>query len=288
MDVIEYWGKPTASLDWCEKNYVVCNYIAEFWNTMTSMVIALLGFVGCYLTRREKLETRFTVLYAIIAVVGLGSTAFHGTLLIENQLLDELPMLWGMLAWIYIINTMRSPKGPISAKDRSLAVKLVLFGVTWTVSSPWVHQIPILFQALFVSTVMYCVYNLHRFYHICENTTARRLYVIYNCSVVVGALIWIIDNEACNILHEVFGQFWWHKYVGSLHGYWHLLMACNVYAGPVFGSIIRSQVMNFASELRWWFGIVPYVATQDLKGKLEKFSLDGADYAPLRAGQREW
>jgi len=282
MDTIDYWGTPTASVDWCEKNYVVCNYIAEFWNTMTSMVIALLGLVGCYLTRREKMEQRFTVLYAIITVVGLGSVAFHGTLLIEHQLLDELPMLWGMLGWVYIINTMLSPKSISLPKDRLLAKRLLVFGLGWTLCAPWVHRIPIIFQALFVGLVLYCVYNLHRFYRQCENKTARQLYVVYNFSVIVGALIWLADNEACNVLHEVLGGFWWHKYVGSLHGYWHLLMAANVYAGPVFGAIVRCQLMAAPCELRWWLGVVPYAGTQGLK------ELKEPSPGPTRAGQREW
>lgn len=31
-----YWGPPTASNDFCEENYVVTYYIAEFWNVITS------------------------------------------------------------------------------------------------------------------------------------------------------------------------------------------------------------------------------------------------------------
>ena len=37
VDVDEgFWGKPTSLIDWCEENYVVTTYIAEFWNTIRS------------------------------------------------------------------------------------------------------------------------------------------------------------------------------------------------------------------------------------------------------------
>ncbi len=28
--LVGVWGKPTSTLDWCEENHVVSNYVAEF------------------------------------------------------------------------------------------------------------------------------------------------------------------------------------------------------------------------------------------------------------------
>jgi dihydroceramidase len=262
MAEVPYWGIPTASVDWCEKNYEVCAFIAEFWNTLTSGLIALYGLVGCYLTFRERLEHRFTFLYFIIVLVGLGSVAFHGTLQLEYQLLDELPMLWGMMGWIYVIKAMESPNKQ-TQEDKRLVRSLSVAGVAWSLAAPWIHFYwPVVFQAVFVLLVLFCLYHLHKYYRQCKNPTARRLYVIYNFSVAVGAILWLIDKEACNILHEVFGQYWWHQYVGSFHGYWHTLMAANVYVGPVFAATMRTQILEIPSAIHWWGGVFPYVKLQ--------------------------
>ncbi len=88
-----FWGEVTSSVDWCERNYVVTPYIAEFWNTISNILIFLGGVYGLYRARKSKLETRFYVLFFLIAVIGLGSALFHGTLQHNAQQLDETPML---------------------------------------------------------------------------------------------------------------------------------------------------------------------------------------------------
>ena len=96
-----YWGPVTATADFCEPNYETSHYVAEFWNTVTSVPICLVGLSGVLLCRAQKLGPEQTVCYTVIGVVGIGSVAFHATLLRTGQVLDEVPMLWGAVTMCY-------------------------------------------------------------------------------------------------------------------------------------------------------------------------------------------
>ncbi len=89
-----FWGPPTSTVDWCEANYVVSHYVAEFWNTVSNIGLLVLGIYGVRMCLREGLAVRvdLLLLFGLIAVVGLGSAAFHATLLKTSQQLDETPM----------------------------------------------------------------------------------------------------------------------------------------------------------------------------------------------------
>src|SRR5262245_39770729 len=94
-----------ASVDWCEPNYVVTPWVAEWWNTVSSVPIAGLGAFGLWRWSRSGpgREARFALGYALLAIVGLGSIAFHGTLLKAAQACDELPMIFCGLSYAYVL-----------------------------------------------------------------------------------------------------------------------------------------------------------------------------------------
>lgn len=103
-----YWGKVTADYDWCERNYVVTPYIAEFWNCISSVGVLLAGIYFLRRSLRFSYGRRFHFASVGVAIIGLGSILFHGTLQRWGQVLDEVPMLWSSLIflWIACVNNM--------------------------------------------------------------------------------------------------------------------------------------------------------------------------------------
>lgn len=97
------YGPRTASVDWCEPNYVYTPFVAEFFNTLSSVPIVICALAGLVVALRNGYRRRFLLPIVLMGVVGVGSMAFHGTLLFEGQALDELPMIYAVTALMYTV-----------------------------------------------------------------------------------------------------------------------------------------------------------------------------------------
>jgi dihydroceramidase len=100
---VGFWEPHTGNPDWCEINYAWTIYIAEFWNTLSSLPLIFVGVQGLYHCYRYKYDVQFVVCNLVLLFVGIGSTAFHGSLSYQGQCLDELAMIYCALAFAYTI-----------------------------------------------------------------------------------------------------------------------------------------------------------------------------------------
>ncbi|RNA17485.1 alkaline ceramidase 3 [Brachionus plicatilis] len=223
-----YWGNRTATIDWCENNYEVTHYVAEFWNTLSNFVLILFPLYGVYWSLKHihfskkhstsdrkyfKIPTSLILCHVGLTMVGIGSWMFHMTLLYPMQLLDELPMIYGTGILIYAnyeiimsvyqlrLGQTASKPGPLAKvlSSKSLIISLIILYcsvVTFVYMSVWKN--PIFHEVAFA--IMSAVV-------ICENVSlirmlnmSKRLYAISFGYYMFGFLLWNIDNKFCSYL----------------------------------------------------------------------------------------
>jgi dihydroceramidase len=219
-----YWGTQTATIDWCEKNYEVTYYIAEFWNTISNFVLVFFPMYGIYWTLKFRQNNVFltnderpfilpiSVIYCYLGliVVGLGSTMFHMTLLYPMQLLDELPMVFGSGIIIYANYELILSSYNIAARKKpSLMVQIIQI-------KPLILSIISIYCILFAYIYLYVwkdaifheyAYGVMVFTIMAQSVLLirklnmdRRLYFLIIFYYFFGFLLWNIDNHFCEHL----------------------------------------------------------------------------------------
>jgi dihydroceramidase len=239
-----YWsGRSVASsVDWCEPNYVVSPFVAEWWNTLSSFPIALgalLGLILLFVSGRRR-EPRFLVGYLVVFVVGLGSAAFHGTLSKLGQALDELPMVAAGLVFVYSVRFRRSPESPtpelLAVMRRwwgALGLYALLFGVAYFLIPAYFT----LFILTYSGLILYLVLQTARVsFALAPRPDRRRWFLLAASSYVGGVLLlWVPENLILACEHPLQSL--------QLHAWFHLTSA--------FGSFawLRWAVLDRVPEL---------------------------------------
>jgi dihydroceramidase len=123
-----YWGPVTSSVDWCEPNHTHTIYIAESFNSLSSLSLCLAACLGIALHWRHMTPG---LLFSFIStfLIGSGSFAFHSTLLREAQLWDEIPMIYSSCSFNYILLSSLYPLTFTSTRRRILAVFLFCYAI---------------------------------------------------------------------------------------------------------------------------------------------------------------
>ncbi|KAM0793162.1 hypothetical protein ACM66B_000636 [Microbotryomycetes sp. NB124-2] len=223
-----YWGPVTASIDWCEANYIRSFYVAEMFNTVSNSAFIALAIFGIYKSRQQQLPARFAIAFAAIALIGFGSTLFHMTLTYTWQMGDELPMIYTSAGMAWLVFDLSPLDAPINWKIPSL---LAAFCVGFTsayllLPNPVFHQVTyaILISATFYRT-MWLLWTRLKGHAVIK--TARRLYITGSIQFGGAFLIWNLDNLTCNgfltplkervgspLQWLLEGHAWWHIFTG--------------------------------------------------------------------------
>lgn len=249
-----FWGAPTSSIDWCEANYRYTRYVCELYNTVSSLAMVVVGLAGVLLHARA-LERRFSVAFAAIGVVGIGSAAYHATLRFELQLLDELPMVYLALVMVFILLTLEPGPG----SHRRLALGLALYGVFLTALSVMTRgQVQFyVFQLSFGSLEVFSLYRVFRLYRGSRDLTVRRLFHWGMASYLVAVTLWFVDLRFCDFVSVTLPGLGLPN--PELHAVWHLLVSIGFYLLVLLIAHRRLDALGQTPGLGWYRGLVPRV-----------------------------
>ena len=232
-----------ATVDWCEPNYVHSVLVAEWWNTLSSLPIASLGVVALAWSLGSPWRTmpRFTFASVVLVIVGLGSAAFHGTLLRIGQALDELPMVYAGLTFLFVILAREAGPHPRPELARRLAwarAGLFAFAIAFTAAYIFFERWFVFFivaYAFLVAMVVIRTGALSLGGATPAQSVRRRLFLLSAGSYVGGVvLLWLPEHVLLPCDHP-FQAF-------HLHAWFHLTSAIGSYAWLVWAAFDRADL----------------------------------------------
>ncbi|KAJ9086710.1 hypothetical protein DSO57_1000967 [Entomophthora muscae] len=243
------WGAVTSSVDWCEANYQHTPYIAEFFNTLSSLAMVVVGEFGVY--NNHSSHWKQVMSFRLISVVGIGSLLFHMTLKYHTQMLDELPMVWTSALVLSLCLEFHYKKVPGW-------VAPTLFGVTvlatiFTSLSTGPIQVALFrsaftfleFSSIFIGSIHYS--------RLPQSSGVRRMALFGFAMIFLAFLCWINDINRCKELSKL-------RVNPQLHAVWHILMSVGIYYVILFCVFLHQRRFEaLPSTLHYKWGFLPYL-----------------------------
>jgi len=186
---------------------------------------------------RDRLPIRYVIGYIGSAFIGIGSFAFHATLLYQAQLADEIPMILLASSLLFLVFDSQ-PGFALRLHSLFIIAGLLAFDVSFSWSY-YVYRNPVYHQVVFgvmaVAITARIIYLLH-WTNLCAHMSSKARSstsgLLWSGSTlfVLGFAIWNIDNICCDPLNR------WKVVVGwptafflEGHAWWHIFTALGGY-----------------------------------------------------------
>jgi len=240
------WEPHTASMDFCEENYLYTTHVAELFNSASALAIIVFSAWGLTLTPLPFARwPRFVLSYLSLIVVGVGSVLFHATLKRTTQGLDEVPMVFANLVSVYCIANSQE------RHDRSLFSALAVLGAVLLVIYLKYEWYAVFLSIFAIQSILLIAYSYRLCFRADPGENAKVLRRLWRTDVGVYAVaffFWVTDNVACA-----------HLGVGYLHILWHLLGAFSSCMFPLILVALTADGNGYLLTMRWRYGVLPFL-----------------------------
>lgn len=249
----------TVAIYFCEPAYAYSPYIAELWNTLSSLAYCLAG--GAYLVELWKVRNffppgtiwKFILLGVSIIAIGIGSALLHGTQTWWGELADELSMLAGALSFLFCQEDLH----PLTSGSRRFwfygtacasvavvtAMYLIIFihGIFATLFAAMVGlSITIFSTSPLHSALAAAKFKLRVGKRLAESVYGPR-FMLGTVLAVVGFATWTVDQTCVRMQWRDTPLGWLYIF----HSAWHLLTAAGAW---VFLNLILQVRVNMKSS----------------------------------------
>ena len=248
--LVEAFAWHSSPIDWCEGNFTHSSYVAEFWNTLSALIMAAPA-VGGYIWFNDEpfttLEPKFWIIWYASFTVCIGTGLFHATLSVAGQVLDELPIVvllfYAMVLMIPRCKWNARLRSAILHRDTVMCFTATL-GLTCLLYPVFSHVVTLL--TLPITTIMVILE-----FRVSHQKPYGLLYKTLFC-LVVAVVSWLLDQLACQQLHDLGVRI-------PLHTFWHIGMAAVMWIAINLGLVIRLSGEKEQFKVTNKFGIIPVV-----------------------------
>ncbi|CAF0766746.1 unnamed protein product [Adineta steineri] len=199
----------SSNVDWCEPNYAVTEYISEFWNTANIINVWIKGiqYILLFVTNG------ITILWLLLIIIGIGSVYFHATLSLAGQLVDEISILWVVMAgYTIFLPAIYFPQSLRAQRHRFIYSCIVLTIIVTCLSIIYPYANAFALMILGLPSTAFLAIHLSR----CDNRRIKNLGIHCLGMWGVAVTIWICDRMFCS--------FWLSISFPYLHAFWHVLI----------------------------------------------------------------
>ncbi|KAI0236011.1 Alkaline ceramidase 2 [Lamellibrachia satsuma] len=212
---LDGFARGSSEVDWCESNYTISSYVAEFWNVLSNVLFFAVPPVLIYLFRpyARRVTGGVNIVWTLLMVTGLGSVYFHSTLCLVGQLIDEISIIWVVMValglWfpkIYIPAILHKSR----QRCKALMLLLSLLSTCLAFVYPAINSIALFVLAVPGSTIL--VIKLKR----CRSRRVYNIGMRVGIAAAAALASWLSDRMFCH--------FWQAIHFPYMHCFWHILI----------------------------------------------------------------
>ncbi|GAB6032264.1 alkaline ceramidase [Chamberlinius hualienensis] len=228
--MFRHFERGSSDIDWCESNYIVSSSVAEFSNTVSSIYFILFPplLMCLFKPYASHATSAIHLIWGLLIVVGISSAYFHATLSMVGQLLDELAILWVIIASVVLwLPPHLTPN--IFRNNRQLFIcSSILFGIVISVLA---FLLPIVNAVFLITFSIPIVIVILRETQSSNNIRFKKLGKRTTVLWLLGIACWINDRVFCDMWTSMFNFQYFHAvfHILIFHSAYQACVLCAFY-----------------------------------------------------------